>query len=92
MILAGLLLGTRFLYFYLLGAGQGHVQSLILTAVLLIVGIQVALIGLLADMVSANRRLEEEILFRLRALDLSSSGSPAATPPAKPPGAAMEDG
>jgi len=62
----GLLLGLRFLYFYLIGHGGGHVQSLILTAVLLIVGFQVVLIGLLADLAGFNRKILEEILYRLR--------------------------
>ena len=48
MILFGLFWGLRFLYFYLIGSGSGHVQSVILAAILLIVGFQVLLIGLLA--------------------------------------------
>ncbi len=62
----GLLLGLRFLYFYLSGNGAGHVQSLILSAVLLIVGFQIVLIGLLADIISANRRLIEDVLYRMK--------------------------
>lgn len=65
-VLFGLLLGIRFLYFYLIGQGGGHVQSLILTAILLIVGFQVVLIGLLADLAGFNRKILEEILYRLR--------------------------
>ncbi|MFN2199566.1 MAG: glycosyltransferase family 2 protein [Caldilineaceae bacterium] len=65
-ILAGLLLGGRFLYFYLDGQGNGHVQSLILTAVLLIVGFQTLLIGLVADLVGFNRKIIEESLYRIR--------------------------
>ena len=53
-------------------AGQGHLQSLILSAVLLIVGFQLLLIGLMADVLSANRKLTEELLYRVRSLDLSS--------------------
>jgi glycosyltransferase involved in cell wall biosynthesis len=62
----GILIGLRFLYDYWLGFGTGKVQSLILAAVLLIVGVQVALIGLIGDTIAANRRLTEEILYRLR--------------------------
>ena len=68
-VLAGLLLGTRFLYFYINGAGDGHIQSLILTAILLIVGFQIFLIGLVADLISANRKIIEEALFRLRRIE-----------------------
>jgi len=59
----GFLLGLRFIYFYLLeGSTSGHIQSLILMAVLLIVGFQVFLIGLLADLIANNRKLIEKIL------------------------------
>lgn len=62
----GLLLGLRFLYYFWIGLGEGKVQSLILAAVLLIVGAQVILMGLLGDTVVANRRLLEELLYRQR--------------------------
>lgn len=65
-VLVGLVLGVRFLFFYSQGSGAGHVQSLILTAVLSIVGFQVCLIGLIADQVSLGRKMMEETLYRLR--------------------------
>ncbi len=69
--LAGLALGVRFLYYYFARLGAaGHVQSLILAAVLLIVGFQVCLIGVLADLIGFNRRILEEILYRTRRLEL----------------------
>lgn len=64
--LSGLALVIRFLVFYFQGLGGGHIQSLILAAVLLIVGFQTWLIGLLADLVGKNRRLMEEVLWRVR--------------------------
>ncbi|MCB0186670.1 MAG: hypothetical protein KDE31_20530, partial [Caldilineaceae bacterium] len=66
MLAGGLAIGLRFLYFYLIGEGNGHIQSLILAAILLIVGFQVTLIGLLADLVGFNRKMLEEALYRLR--------------------------
>tara|TARA_Y100000588_G_scaffold385914_1_gene480244 strand:+ start:480 stop:1481 length:1002 start_codon:yes stop_codon:yes gene_type:complete len=66
----GLVISLRFLYYYFNGLGQGHLQSLILSAVLLIVGFQIMLIGLIADLSSANRKLTEEILYRLRSFEL----------------------
>jgi glycosyltransferase involved in cell wall biosynthesis len=69
-ILVGTAIGIRFLYFYFAGQGGGHIQSLILTAILLIVGFQVMLIGLLADLVGSNRKIMEETLFRVRATQL----------------------
>jgi glycosyltransferase involved in cell wall biosynthesis len=65
-ILGGLIGGGRFLYFYLNGLGSGHIQSLILSAVLLIVGFQVLMIGLVADLISFNRKMMEDIQYRLR--------------------------
>ncbi len=78
MILAGFLLGLRYLYFFWIGQGAGHVQSVILTAILLIVGFQVILIGLLADLVGFNRKILEEVLYRLRKLELSDRDSRSA--------------
>ena len=69
---AGSAISLRFLYYYVNDAGQGHLQSLILSAVLLIVGFQLLLIGLMADILSANRKLTEELLYRVRSLELSS--------------------
>jgi len=74
--LVGLGLGIRFLYYYLNGQGAGHVQSLILAAVLLIVGFQTLLIGLLADMMSANRKILEDVLFRLKKADIRLENLP----------------
>lgn len=69
-IVLGLALGIRFLYFFITAGSAGHVQSLILMAVLLIVGFQIWLIGLLADLVAANRKIMEEALYRLRKVEL----------------------
>ena len=73
----GFAISLRFLYYYLNGAGQGHLQSLILSAVLMIVGFQVLLIGLVADVISANRKLTEELLYRVRSSELTGgAGKP----------------
>jgi glycosyltransferase involved in cell wall biosynthesis len=66
LVLAGVILGIRYLFYYFQGSGSGHVQSVILAAILIIVGFQTFLIGLVADLISANRKLEEEILYRLK--------------------------
>jgi glycosyltransferase involved in cell wall biosynthesis len=71
MIAVGVLVGLRFLYFFVSGQGSsGHIQSLILAAILLIVGFQVCLIGLMADLVNFNRKILEEILYRVRRMEL----------------------
>jgi hypothetical protein len=69
MLLAGFAIGVRFLVFYIRGTGSGMIQSLILAAVFLIVGFITFLIGLIADLVSFNRKILEEVLFRLRRQD-----------------------
>lgn len=66
----GFAISLRFLYFYLNGEGDGHLQSIILSAVLMIVGFQIMLIGLMADVLSANRKLTEELLYRVRSIEL----------------------
>ena len=68
VLLAGLALVGRFLYYYLAGY-PGHVQSLVLAAALLVVGLQIMLNGLLADLIAANRRLVEEALYKLRRME-----------------------
>jgi glycosyltransferase involved in cell wall biosynthesis len=70
VFLSGLLISLRFLLLYLNGQGQGNVQSLILSAVLMIVGFQVILIGLVADAIASSRKLTEELLFRVRSIEL----------------------
>jgi glycosyltransferase involved in cell wall biosynthesis len=70
MILVGMVPGIRFLYLMLVGHRVGHVQSLILAAILIIVGFQVILIGLLADLLSCNRKLLEEALYRVRKMEM----------------------
>jgi len=72
----GVLISLRFLVYYVMGEGTGHIQSLILSAVLIIVGFQVLLIGLLADVISSNRKLIEDVLYRVRRLQ-----DPADRPP-----------
>jgi glycosyltransferase involved in cell wall biosynthesis len=74
---AGLLLSVRFVYFWWLGEGAGHVQSVVLAAVFLIVGFQIVLIGLLADVMSGNRKLLEDLLYRVRLMELRAQPDPA---------------
>ena len=71
LILLGMVPGIRFLYFIYIGRRVGHVQSLILAAILIIVGFQVLLIGLLADLLSRNRKLLEEVIYRVRKMEIT---------------------
>jgi glycosyltransferase involved in cell wall biosynthesis len=68
-LLIGLGIGVRFLVFYFQGQGTGNVQSLILASIFLIVGFITFMIGLIADLVSFNRKILEEVLYRLRRQD-----------------------
>ena len=63
----------RFLFYYLIGEGGGHIQSLILGAVLLMMGFISFLAGLVADLISFNRQLHEMTLERVRKLELANS-------------------
>jgi hypothetical protein len=67
---AGFLLVLRFVYYVLRYEGFKHTNSLIVAAVLIIVGFVVLVIGLLADVNAANRKLLEDLLYRVRSLEL----------------------
>ena len=63
---AGFLIGLRFLWFYMQGDGDGHVQSLILASILLGMGFQAFLIAFIADLLAANRKLMEDIRYTMK--------------------------
>lgn len=80
MILAGLVPTFRFVYYYIAtGGSAGYIQSLLLGAVLLIVGFQVLLIGLVADLIGLNRKLLEDVLYRLRKLEIARGADSSRT-------------
>jgi len=72
MLLVGIGLGTRFLYFrFVVGTvATNMLQSLILAAILSIVGFLLLCVAILADLLATNRRLLEETLYRIRKLEL----------------------
>ena len=63
---AGILIGMRFMWFYLNGQGGGHVQSLILSSVLVGMGFQTLLIAVISDLLSVNRKLLEDIRYTMK--------------------------
>ena len=65
----GVALGIRFLVYLFIGEGTGHIQSLILTSMLILVGFQTFLIGLQADLIAANRKLIEDVQYHVRKMD-----------------------
>lgn len=69
----GLLLGIRFIVYYISGSGDGHIQSLILSSILLIMGVQTFIVGLQADIIAANRKILEDIQYRVRKMEYNKS-------------------
>lgn len=65
----GLLGGIRYLCYYVSGQGSGHVQSLILSSILLGIGFQTILTAFLADLLAVNRRLMEDVQYRVKKLE-----------------------
>lgn len=66
---SGVGLGIRYLYKRAKGKGNGSVQSLILSSMLIIIGVLAGVVGLLADVISGNRKLIQEIQYELRKMD-----------------------
>lgn len=70
----GLIAGIRYLILKAMGFGEGHVQSVILAAACVTIGLVTFILGFLADLISINRRLLERIEWRLRRLELADDG------------------
>lgn len=68
-IAIGLIPSIRFLYFYINGAGSGHVQSLLFGVLFLGLGAALIVIGLVADLIGVNRMLLEDIRWRVREME-----------------------
>lgn len=68
----GFLVGLRFLYFYLFSNGAGHIQSLILAAILIITSVQIGVIAILSELFCINRKLLEDIQRRIKLQDLQN--------------------
>lgn len=68
----GILLGVRFLVFFFQGLGDGHVQSLVLASLLIMIGVQTIVVGLQADVIAANRKILEDIQYHVREMAYDS--------------------
>ncbi|MFC1611042.1 glycosyltransferase family 2 protein [Myxococcota bacterium] len=74
LMLPGVALFARWLYFYFSIQGTtGHIQSLIFAVVFVLLGFQIMVIGLIADLIAANRRFLENVLYRVKTLELDRS-------------------
>lgn len=67
--LIGLAIGIRFIVLLCMGGGQGNVQSLILCSMLILIGVMIWVVGLLADVMAANRKILQEIQQKVREMD-----------------------
>lgn len=65
----GLIIGIRFLVYWMHGMGNGHVQSLILASTLMLLGFQTIVVGMLSDIISSNRKILEDVQYHVRKLD-----------------------
>lgn len=70
VFLIGSIICIRYLYYLFTEPNAGHIQSLILAAILIIMGFQSILIGLLADIIAGNRKILEDIQYRIRKKDI----------------------
>lgn len=64
--LAGVALGLRYIVLMCIGQARGHIQSLILSSILILLGVMCWMIGIQADLIAANRKILEEIQYRVR--------------------------
>lgn len=62
----GIILVGMFFYHYLIGEGQGHVQSVVIGSIIIIIGFQTVMFGLVASLIAINRKLSEEILYHAK--------------------------
>lgn len=67
---AGFVLGLRYAWFWWMGEIRGHLQSAILSVLLLILGFVTIQWGVMADLIASNRKLIEDVLYRVRKLEL----------------------
>ena len=72
----GLVVGIRFIYFSFIGESAGHIQSLIFSVILIVIGFQVIMTGIVADLEGINRKLLEHTLKRIKRVELKESFSP----------------
>lgn len=69
IFVVGLAIGIRFLVFFCMGQGAGHIQSLILCSTIMLLGFMTFIVGLQADVIAANRKILEDIQYHVRKMD-----------------------
>lgn len=71
-LVLGIVLGIRYLVFICMGAAGGHIQSLILASILILMGFMTIVIGLQADIIAANRKILQDIQYRVRKMEYNT--------------------
>jgi len=65
-LITGMIIGIRYLCYFFNGVGDGHVQSLLLAVMMILLGFMIGIVGLQADVIAANRKLLEDIRYEVK--------------------------
>lgn len=65
----GFAIGVRYIVFIFMGRATGNIQSLILCSLLIMIAVMIWVLGMMADVISANRKISQEIQARTRDID-----------------------
>ena len=74
-LIAGFLLGLRYIIMLIMGTATGNIQSLILCSLLIMIGVLIIVLGVLADVLAANRKMIEDIQYHVRKIDYEKDES-----------------
>ena len=74
LFITGTVICARFLYFYITGSGGGHIQSLILASIVMLMGFMSILAAFIVDLMAVNRALLEDIQYRVRKAGIKEDG------------------
>lgn len=69
LLMFGVGIGIRFLVYFVSGEGAGHIQSLVLASMMIILGVMTGIVGMQADIIAGNRKLLEDIQYHVRKMD-----------------------
>ncbi|MCR5746915.1 MAG: glycosyltransferase family 2 protein [Lachnospiraceae bacterium] len=72
----GLIYVVRFLVFFASGNGAGHMQSLVIASMLIMIGFMTFILGLQADIIAANRKILEDVQYRIRRMEADAANEP----------------
>jgi len=81
--LVAMVVWGRFFVLFVQGEGQGHVQSVVLGAMLFVVAVQLAALGIIGDLLASNRVLIQRALERTRRIELKLGVEPSHYEPAE---------